>query len=806
MIITKIKLDPFGNLSGKELEFKPGLNVILGPNEAGKSTVFNAAQKVLLVQTKIGKKELEKEIKRFIPISGGDTVYVELHFVCEGNSYVLKKKWGGTKFAELRLPDGAIITDDAAITKKLESLLPAREGTLRTVLMTYQSGLERTLDDLNKDPNAVHDLGDILRKAVLETDGVSVDKFKAEIEKQFADYFGRWDRAGEGPEGGHGIANPWKKGVGSILAAFYEKEAIRVNFENARRLEEDIDTVNREIAICSKSVAESEIYIKSNKKTVEDVQERRILNAELMNSQTKVVEFKGIIADWPAQDKLIETINKDMPTLKERELSLQKEKADAEKESKNRAIREKYARVKEKKEQLDESERGLQKVKILTSENLEEIRKAFTKVESLRAGISAGRLAVHFDSKRTVSLLVQKDVEPAYQKEVKSGEPLQLSAGGRVRLEHTEWSLDLLSGEGDFEEIEKNYELAMQQLENILKKYAINTLEEAIKTNKAYEHSLGEVEKVRGIYKSELGDDTYEGIEERIKEAGDHREVRPLSVIIEELVNLQTATKLKNEELETCKKKVDEYIQKYTSFDQLLSNLSEAMSKGKTIQEKIQKLVPLPEDVQDLDLFIKKYEKIKENLENENKDRNVFELRKTDLMARMPEESSEEIGQRLKDAEENFRTVVRRGEAIARIKDLTERTLEAMDTGSFKPLEIDVERYVAAMTNDRYSEVEMDRGLPQGFVRHDGETLSYNLLSHGTRDMLCLALRLAMARHFLHGKEGFMVLDDPLVNLDPNRQKEAAELIALQAQDKQIIIFTCHPSHADLLKGNTIEL
>ena len=39
MLLTRLKLDYFGKFSGKELELKPGLNLIYGENEAGKSTL-----------------------------------------------------------------------------------------------------------------------------------------------------------------------------------------------------------------------------------------------------------------------------------------------------------------------------------------------------------------------------------------------------------------------------------------------------------------------------------------------------------------------------------------------------------------------------------------------------------------------------------------------------------------------------------------------------------------------------------------------------------------------------------------------
>ena len=44
MIFTKIRLHPFAGLTDLTLEFAPGLNTVVGENEAGKSTVFRALE------------------------------------------------------------------------------------------------------------------------------------------------------------------------------------------------------------------------------------------------------------------------------------------------------------------------------------------------------------------------------------------------------------------------------------------------------------------------------------------------------------------------------------------------------------------------------------------------------------------------------------------------------------------------------------------------------------------------------------------------------------------------------------------
>lgn len=147
MIINKIKIGSFGCFSDKELEFKKGLNVIIGPNEAGKSTAFNAIQKVLFTPVKLTKQEHKKEIARFIPL-GGDTINVELSFLHSGEPLTIRRTWGGTKSAELRFPDGSLVTDEEEIIRQMNEILPAHPGTFKSVLMTYQSGLTKTIEEL----------------------------------------------------------------------------------------------------------------------------------------------------------------------------------------------------------------------------------------------------------------------------------------------------------------------------------------------------------------------------------------------------------------------------------------------------------------------------------------------------------------------------------------------------------------------------------------------------------------------------------------------------------------------------------
>ena len=81
-----------------------------------------------------------------------------------------------------------------------------------------------------------------------------------------------------------------------------------------------------------------------------------------------------------------------------------------------------------------------------------------------------------------------------------------------------------------------------------------------------------------------------------------------------------------------------------------------------------------------------------------------------------------------------------------------------------------------------------------------GETLSVEHLSRGTREAVYLGLRLALVDAYARrGAVLPMVLDDVLVNFDTNRARAAAEVLRDFAKNGyQVMMFTCHDHIRDL--------
>lgn len=105
------------------------------------------------------------------------------------------------------------------------------------------------------------------------------------------------------------------------------------------------------------------------------------------------------------------------------------------------------------------------------------------------------------------------------------------------------------------------------------------------------------------------------------------------------------------------------------------------------------------------------------------------------------------------------------------------------------------------ITGERYIglTVPIAGGAVEVFDAHS-EAKTADELSRGTAEQMYLALRLGLIGQLDDVGRGLPVLmDDVLVNFDPERRRGAAEAIAELAQHRQVVLFTCHPETAELL-------
>jgi len=811
MKLKSIQLKPFAGILDKKVEFYPGLTVILGPNEAGKSTLLNALKSVLFTEVELTKARFDNLMKEYMPVKGGDTIRVSLEFQAEGKDYFLEKIWkpGNRKGSSiLKSPDLGEFTTDGEVSRLIDELLPAHQGTVNNILLTWQSALDKTMDILHdEDVNIRPDLGAILRSSVMETDGVSVEQLRSRLDREYEDYFQHWDIEKGAPENGRGINNPFKKGVGKILKAYYEKEGIEKDYYETCKVEIKIDEINKKIQDEEGKQKKIKDEINQNKDKKSQIHERQQIENDLEKIIHGIEEIKKISKEWPIKENwLLKEVDPIVSKMEEKKEKLEKEENESRQNQENKEFRKWFKNLQKLHKKIKGAENKLFKSKKVTEEDIELIKNKKQEVKNLENQIKASKLTISFFAKNQQVLKLKDVSEKEETLTLGQGEKIEKTFPGKLTLEHEDWKMEVQAGEGEIDKLICKKEEKTKEVEDEFKRLGIDTFEKAQSTNMEYERLRGEVEYAKRSFIEELGEERYEELEEKYKQLGKEKQVRPLEKISVEQVRLELELeglqKKKKEGLEQIK----DWKETYESHDEMISLLGGKQHMQKELNIKLGNLAVLPEGFNDYKSFYDYIDQLNENDRNIQEEISSLREQKITIENKKPDQSSEELKVQLGELEQNFQRMLLEGKALAHIKEKAIDLLGKMDIKTYEGFQNKFVKYFIHMSGKSFSRVEMEQDLPGKLIKDDGSELSYNLLSFGTKDTFSLALRLTMAEYFLRDKSGFLILDDPLVDMDPDRQALAAEQINEFAKTRQVIFLTCHPQTAEMLSGKCIEM
>lgn len=129
--------------------------------------------------------------------------------------------------------------------------------------------------------------------------------------------------------------------------------------------------------------------------------------------------------------------------------------------------------------------------------------------------------------------------------------------------------------------------------------------------------------------------------------------------------------------------------------------------------------------------------------------------------------------------------------ALEKALDALSRANAELQTRFSPQINAEAARIMARLTGGRYERVLLDESLAiSAKTTDDVLTRELPYLSGGTADQLYLAVRLAIA-HLTLPKHTPLILDDALVMFDDDRLEAALQLLLEEANDRQILLFTC---------------
>lgn len=805
MILQKVRLFPFGGTKERGVVFSPGLNVIAGPNEAGKSTMIGAIFAALFFSSALRKNSTEWKhyIAPFLPYPHGDTVQVALHFRCvKGETYMLERAWGESRKDRLVLPDGGEVNNPATIDKLLAPLLQYGRGTYEGILLAGQVEMLRTVELLRENREATGNLAEALRNLVFQSGGISVEILQHVLQQEKDALLKLWDLQRGVPQGGRSIDNPYKRGLGEIVSVYYEVEGLKRQLRNTAVLEERVQKLNVRLQEVVREKKENlEPRVKDMEKLETVMRRRAQLEPELALLNEKQKALRELNAKWPQLLERQKHLNAGVKERAKRRADLEQELAEAKEVSEARALRDLYQKVKPLKEAWEIKKKELSALPPVKQSHLAQMEQLAARHDKLQATLKAMKLQGQMSAIKPLQLRFTSGT--GQEEPITVASDYAFEAEGRLRLQSSDWTLEIRSGQGDvtgiIREIEKTETILQQKLQEI----SVQTLEEARRVVERRAEKEKSLERLEAQLEALLKDTSYQELSAKVAASAAERSVRDPERIGEELKAAAVEEKTMTRELEEIDKQLQLWERDYGSYEKIVDRLVELRAESRSLENELAELPSLPAQWQSPNAFIEELHAVRaKNLELQETRHEL--IRALDQAKNeLPEESVEELQEQLALGEKKLQNLQARARTLCVVEQEFKSILEELDASAFDPLAVSLLKYFEPMTDYRYNLVRLEGSLPQCIGRSGGRAkeLPVNLLSVGTKRALALALRLAMAEYLWDRGKGFLIMDDPLVDLDPRRRHEAAKVLKDFAAGMQLIITTCDPDTAQLLGG-----
>ena len=799
MIINTISIPVFAGLVDRHLSFDSRINVITGPNEAGKSTVLNALYSGIFLPTKLTPKRFEQNLGAYLPISGGDTIGIDLDFTSEKESYTLTKRWGAGSSSVLELPTGGRVEDEVEVLELVQRMLPAPSATVSQLFFAQQSTLSATLARLKDAPEIASNLSELLRMTIFEASGVSVEGFRRLIAEEVVAYYLRWDRKNEGPEKGRGIENPWRQKIGRLLKGWYEREGYRKRVTEVKESERAIAELDLSIRKIDQEISLADEFLELHADSVKNAGRAAIVDAEIAKIEAALKAERAAYEEWPRLEKLR---NESDLEIGERNNKLPALRAAVEVStaaSEQVAVVARLARVDSMKREIEAMREGADSPSI-TSEQIAAIRSNHTALEEAKRAISAGNVTISLSSYDNTRVRVTSDGE---EREI-DVDPLtgaKVSASGLIRLRHGELEMNIGAGVVDPADLEDRFKRASSEYEKCLAETGVVDLTEAEHYFAKTQRRNSRLEALERQLANELAGERYEEIAEAAKGAA------VASQSVEEatrtLVQCEEQIKAYESIRDEATRGLDEMVEGYTDQDALFDRMTRTAATLDELSAEIVSILTLPEPFHSAQELISEHERVRRGRDKLSQERQNLALERERID--LPDESLEEIEEKLRESCIEFDRIQSRARAVDRIASITHEILDGHDRSLYSEIESHFSDYLASMTGNRYVGPSEWEALPASAIRSDEVAIAFDLLSGGTKDIFALALRLAIARYYLDRSEGFLILDDPLVDLDEERRRAVGSVLSRFGEKHQILLFTCHPGHAEYIENCSIH-
>lgn len=809
MIIKQLNLCPFAGFPQRKIDFQMGMNVILGENEAGKSTIARALKCVLFETTTLSKVQLAKFADNFFPKGKSDQARVMLKFQQKGIDYELEKVWGAGKSAKLSGSDGSIINDETAVQTKLNELLELQRGSWETILFADQSKMAQTMETLQSNTIEINRIPTFQKSGTGIPGDIPSDDLLQLIQAQIQNYTSQWDLQSNGPKDGRGITNQWKVKVGKILKSYYELETVKSEYQNLITLELESDQLMQSILAIDAEMIPNKNWITQNKEKKEIAKLQKSILSETEKLETQLGPMKVALGEWPTltgQQPMLEL------AIKEAEVSINR----LNKEYKNAELRmrgEPKIRAQQIVEKCtqdgEEIKEQLKKIKSISGEEYKSMQTLLTNLNNAKIELQAQKLKGNILSKSAKTIRIKSGMSDEKSLDLSPNILVDFEASGKIQMRFEDLEITLESALKPVGEIIRSIKQFQKSVDNFLAQFGLSDLTQF---ESVYAQSKILFEKL--VQKRQEASQAIVGISNSFEEL--FKEYQALIALpqtrefteITEIIGEENKKMIeKQNAFEQNQSKIKIWDQQYGDVQKLAVNFAIENSKYEQLKLELINLESIPAGFITWDDFLNALELAEKRNYLWIDERNAFTIELTRAKTQL--ENFQNDAQSLKLILENLQdrynrcTVEHNALVMAESKLL--EIINANPENPFESFELETATLFAQLTSNQYSSLVREGESPIAVISQNIE-IPTRLLSGGTAASLALAIRIAYAKLYLKNMDGFFLLDDPFTEMDDDRRNLACQVLNQFATEKQVLFFTCHPFHAQKFNKTVISL